>query len=52
MISQKEPVQLLEFDGAGEVVWSWNKADLISSLQGCLFWMDWVLGSRMTGAVA
>jgi len=29
-------VQLLEFDGAGEIVWSWSKADLISSLQGVL----------------
>jgi hypothetical protein len=29
-------VQLLEFNPAGEVVWSWNKADLISSLQGVL----------------
>jgi hypothetical protein len=29
-------VQLLEFNPAGEIVWSWNKADLISSLQGVL----------------
>lgn len=29
-------VQLLEFDGAGELVWTWSKADLISSLQGVL----------------
>ena len=29
-------VQLLEFDGAGELVWSWSKAELISSLQGVL----------------
>jgi hypothetical protein len=29
-------VQLLEFNGAGEIVWSWSKADLISSLQGVL----------------
>ena len=29
-------VQLLEFDGAGEIVWTWSKADLISSLQGVL----------------
>jgi hypothetical protein len=29
-------VQLLEFNGAGEIVWSWSKADLISSLQGML----------------
>ena len=29
-------VQLLEFDAAGEIVWAWSKADLISSLQGVL----------------
>ena len=29
-------VQLLEFDSRGEIVWSWSKADLISSLQGVL----------------
>ncbi len=29
-------VQLLEFNHAGEIVWSWSKADLISSLQGVL----------------
>jgi hypothetical protein len=29
-------VQLLEFNAAGEIVWSWSKADLISSLQGVL----------------
>jgi hypothetical protein len=29
-------VQLLEFNPAGELVWSWSKADLISSLQGVL----------------
>jgi len=29
-------VQLLEFDAAGNLVWSWSKADLISSLQGVL----------------
>jgi hypothetical protein len=29
-------VQLLEFNPAGEIVWSWSKADLISSLQGVL----------------
>jgi hypothetical protein len=29
-------VQLLEFNPAGEIVWSWSKADLISSLQGLL----------------
>jgi hypothetical protein len=29
-------VQLLEFDAAGEIVWSWSKAELISSLQGVL----------------
>ena len=29
-------VQLLEFNLAGEIVWSWSKADLISSLQGVL----------------
>jgi len=28
--------QLLEFNSAGEIVWSWSKADLISSLQGVL----------------
>jgi hypothetical protein len=28
--------QLLEFAGAGEIVWSWSKPDLISSLQGVL----------------
>lgn len=29
-------VQLLEFNTAGEIVWSWSKAELISSLQGVL----------------
>ena len=29
-------VQLLEFNPAGEIVWSWSKADLSSSLQGVL----------------
>lgn len=29
-------VQLLEFNSAGEIVWSWSKAELISSLQGVL----------------
>jgi hypothetical protein len=29
-------VQLLEFNPAGDLVWSWSKADLISSLQGVL----------------
>jgi hypothetical protein len=29
-------VQLLEFNSAGEIVWSWSQADLISSLQGLL----------------
>ena len=29
-------VQLLEFNAAGEIVWTWSKADLISSLQGVL----------------
>jgi len=29
-------VQLLEFDPAGEIVWSWSRAELISSLQGVL----------------
>lgn len=29
-------VQLLEFNPAGEIVWSWSKAELISSLQGVL----------------
>jgi len=29
-------MQLLEFNPAGEKVWSWSKADLISSLQGVL----------------
>ena len=29
-------VQLLEFNQAGEIVWSWSKTDLISSLQGVL----------------
>jgi hypothetical protein len=29
-------VQLLEFDGAGELVWTWSQAELISSLQGVL----------------
>jgi hypothetical protein len=28
--------QLLEFDPAGKIVWSWSKPDLISSLQGVL----------------
>ncbi|MEI6078658.1 MAG: hypothetical protein WCS94_23980 [Verrucomicrobiota bacterium] len=29
-------VQLLEFESDGQIVWSWSKADLISSLQGVL----------------
>lgn len=29
-------MQLMEFNGAGDIVWSWSKADLISSLQGVL----------------
>jgi hypothetical protein len=29
-------VQLLEFNHAGEIVWSWSKPELISSLQGVL----------------
>jgi hypothetical protein len=29
-------VQLLEFNPAGEITWSWSQADLISSLQGVL----------------
>jgi hypothetical protein len=29
-------VQLLEFSPAGEIVWTWSKPDLISSLQGVL----------------
>jgi hypothetical protein len=29
-------MQLLEFNPVGEIVWSWSKADLISSLQGVL----------------
>lgn len=29
-------VQLLEFNPAGEIVWTWSEADLISSLQGVL----------------
>ena len=29
-------VQLLEFDTAGQIVWTWSKPDLISSLQGVL----------------
>jgi len=29
-------LELLEFDPAGAIVWSWNKAALISSLQGVL----------------
>jgi hypothetical protein len=29
-------VQLLELNGTGEIVWSWSKAELISSLQGVL----------------
>ena len=29
-------VQLLEFNPAGEIVWTWSKAELISSLQGVL----------------
>jgi hypothetical protein len=29
-------VQLLEFNPAGEIVWSWSRAGLISSLQGVL----------------
>jgi len=29
-------VQLLEFNSAGEIVWTWSKTDLISSLQGVL----------------
>jgi hypothetical protein len=29
-------VQMLEFNSMGEIVWSWSKPDLISSLQGVL----------------
>ena len=29
-------VQLLEFNDAGEIIWTWSKPDLISSLQGVL----------------
>lgn len=29
-------VQLIEFNPAGDIVWSWSKAELISSLQGVL----------------
>ena len=29
-------IQLLEFDGNGAIVWQWNKASIISSLQGVL----------------
>jgi hypothetical protein len=29
-------VQLLEFNSTGEIVWTWSKAELISSLQGVL----------------
>lgn len=29
-------IQLLEFNPVGEIVWTWSKADLISSLQGVL----------------
>lgn len=29
-------VQLLEFDGDGNIVWQWSQAELISSLQGVL----------------
>jgi hypothetical protein len=29
-------MQLLEFNPTGEIVWTWSKADLISSLQGVL----------------
>jgi hypothetical protein len=29
-------IQLLEFDGRGEVVWSWSQPEMISSLQGVL----------------
>lgn len=29
-------VQLLEFNSVGEIVWTWSKAELISSLQGIL----------------
>jgi hypothetical protein len=29
-------VQLLEFDDGGEIVWSWSRSELISSLQGVL----------------
>ena len=29
-------VQLLEFNAAGEIVWSWSEAELISSIQGVL----------------
>lgn len=32
----KSGVQLLEFDPAGEIVWTWSQAELISSLQGVL----------------
>jgi hypothetical protein len=29
-------VQLLEYDAAGKIVWSWSRAEMISSLQGIL----------------
>jgi hypothetical protein len=31
-----EGVQLLEFNSRGEIVWSWSRAEMISSLQGVL----------------
>lgn len=39
-------VQLLEFDAAGEMVWSWSKPELISSLQGVLV-LDGLDSSRL-----
>jgi hypothetical protein len=32
----REGIQLLEFNAAGEIVWSWGQAEQISSLQGVL----------------
>lgn len=34
--SGQSGVQLLEFNAEGDIVWSWSKAELISSLQGVL----------------
>lgn len=38
--------QLLEFNSAGEIVWSWSRADLVSSLQGVLV-LDGLDASRL-----